>query len=362
MTKITLTIICCLCLFGAKAQIVQADKDEVTAQLKEKQNKDLYSPGKSTVFSNFSNVNITSDFGDASASALVAFSVGSSSSLSFYLKQPFETKPKKVTFFDKDGLSAGTSAEIAFQHIFWKPKVNDALFTKLKDAYAAKKGIAQGTAAYRGITVADFDDKTIADFWSDKGNDLGIPVLIGFGYAVAKNEIDYILDSFSVSPKNENRTNHNLRFTAGLYLKDRSVISLSAIQEIKFESGDPINRNFPLNSSGLSYNKDVTVGEPVKKNLTRIQLDYRKAFYRKGVISFAIAPSIAFRTSENSLAIELPLYFLNMKEEKKVKGLQGGISIGYTDKLKEKTTFNDGFAFNIFVGLPFDLFGYFRTR
>ncbi len=236
------------------------------------------------------------------------------------------------------------------------------MFTKLKDAYAAKKGIATGTAAYRGITVADFDDKTIADFWSAKGNDLGIPVLIGFGYSIAKNEIDYVLDSFSVSPKNENRTNHNLRFTAGLYLKDRSVISLSAIQEIKYESGDPINRNFPLNNSGLSYNKDVTVGEPVKKNLTRIQLDYRKAFYRKGVISFAIAPSIAFRTRENSLAIELPLYFLNMKEEKKVKGLQGGISIGYTDKLKEKTTFNDGFAFNIFVGVPFDLFGYFRTR
>jgi hypothetical protein len=325
--------------------------------------KQLYSPKQGTLLSSFSNVNITSEFGDNSASATAAFNVGASSVFSFYFKQPFEDKPKKVTFFDQDGMSAGTSAEIAFQHVFWKTKIDNAMFEDMKKAYAKTHNISKKSPEFRGITTGDFEDEDQVRFWSAKGNKLGTPLLIGFGYSVSKNDIDFVADSFSIAPVTENRTNHNLRFTIGIYARNRSVVSLSIVQEIKYESGDPLARIFPLGASGLSYTKDVTVGAPVKKNLTRLQFDYRQSFYKNGEIVFAIAPSFAYRTIQKSFVVEVPLYFLNLKDEnKKVKGLQGGVTIGYTNKLKEKTSFNDGIAFGIFVAAPFDLFGYFKTK
>lgn len=363
--KTQLFILIVLCIsFNAKSQTSTPEQQSsVATTIEVIKNKEMYTPRKGVIFSNLSNINLTSEFGDNSASALMAFSVGSSSSFSFYFKQPFESKPKSVSFFKQDGLSTGTSAEIAFQHVCWKTKIDDALFQKLKKAYADKKGIATGTPAFRAITVSDFDDETITNFWADKSNKLGVPILLGAGYSVAKNEINYVIDSFSNSSTKENRTNHNLRFTVGIFARNRSVISLSAIQEIKYESGDPITMNFPLDALGLlSYTKDVTLGVPVEKNLTRFQLDYRQSFYKEGQISFAIAPSLAYRTKEKSISIEIPIYFINFKEDKKIKGLQGGISIGYTNKLKEKTSFDEGFALSIFIGAPFDLFGYFKTR
>lgn len=352
MRKYLLIFITSLLLLNTQAQSIKTTKS-----------KELYSPKQGVVFSNFSNVNITSEFGDNSASALFAFAVGSSSSFSFSFKQPFEQKPKRVGFFNQNGLATGTSGEIAFQHVFWNPKIDDNLFNKMRDKYADDNKIVKNSAAYRQITTGDFDEQKQLEFWSDPKNKMGIPLLLGFGYSVAKNEIDYVSDSFATAPINENRTNHNLRITFGVFAKNGSVISLSAVQEIKFESGDPITMNFPLNTNGLSFSKDVTMGKPTEKNLTRFQLDYRQSFYKNGVMTFAIAPSIAYRTKQKSIVIDVPIYFLNFKDEdKKVKGLQGGLSIGYTNKLKEKTSFKDGFALSIFVGAPFDLFGYFKTK
>jgi hypothetical protein len=352
MKKINLTITGLLLLLVVKGQ-----------NLKEIKDKEMYSPKQSTISSSFSNINITSEFGDNSASALASFGVGSSSVFSFSFKQPFETKPKKVDFFNQNGMATGTSAEIAFQHVFWETKVDDALFQAMKDKYAADNNISKGSPAYVAITTGDLKEEDQIKFWSNPKNKIGVPVLIGFGYAVAKNDIDFVIDSFSIAPSTESRTNHNLRFTIGVLARNRSVISLSAVQELKFESGDPLTRVFSLGISGQSFSKEITVGNPVKKNLTRFQLDYRQSFYKDSEITFAIAPSIAYRTVQKSIVLDMPIYFLNFKgEDKKVKGVQGGLSIGYTNKLKEKTTFKDGFGLSIFVGVPFDLFGYFRTK
>jgi hypothetical protein len=353
MNKIITTLTFCFALsYMANSQ-----------HLIERKNQELYAPKQGVFSSNFSDIKLTSEFGDNSASALAGFGIGASSTISFYFKQPFEQKPKKVSFFDQSGMSTGTSAEIAFQHVFWEPSVEDKLFQKMKADYAQKNGIVLGTGAYNNITTGDFTEEEQADFWSNPKNKMRSPVLLGLSYSVAKNDIDFVLDSFSIAPITESRTNHNLRLTLGILNKNNSVISISAVKEIKFESGDPLTRVFPLGTSGLSFSKDVTVGSPTKKNLTRFQLDYRQSFYKEGEIVFAIAPSIAYRTIQKSFVIEMPFYFLNFKnDDNKVKGLQGGISLGYTNKLKEKTTFKDGFAFSIFVGVPFDLFGYFRTR
>jgi len=352
MRKYILISLTSFILLNTQAQSIKTEK-----------NKELYSPKQGVVFSNFSNLNITSEFGDNSASALLAFAVGASSSFSFQFKQPFESKPKKASFFNQNGMATGTSGEIAFQHVFWNPQVDDKLFNKMRDQYAIDNGIVKDSPQYKAITTGDFDEQQQLKFWSDPKNKMGTPLLLGFGYSVAKNEIDYVIDSFSTTPINENRTNHNVRLTFGVFAKNGSVISLSAVQEIKFESGDPISMNFPLNTTGLSFSKDVTLGKPVEKNLTRFQLDYRQSFYKNGVMVFAIAPSIAYRTKQKSIVIDVPVYFLNFKDDdKKAKGLQGGLSLGYTNKLKEKTSFKDGFALSIFVGAPFDLFGYFKTK
>lgn len=327
--------------------------------------KELYSPGKSKLLSNIGSIGLNSEFGDASASALIAFPTSASSTFSLYFKQPFDTKPKKVTFFDLDGLATGTSAEFAFQKIFWNPKADDNLFQKLKVQVAKQKNTpaSDTSALFRGLTTGDFTEDLMDSFWKSPSNKYGNAVLFGLSYALAKNEIDYVVDSFALRPVNETKTNHNLRLTLGVYTKNRAIWSLSFVQEIKFKTGDPITMNFPLNSTGLSFTKDVTYGKYNRQDLTRIQVDYRKNFYADGKEILAIAPSLAYRTIEKSFVFELPLYFFNFKDENgKVKGLNGGITIGYANKLNEKKSFRENSAVSLFVGAPFDLFGHYKTR
>ncbi len=105
----------------------------------------------------------------------------------------------------------------------------------------------------------------------------------------------------------------------------------------------------------------MAFGAPVKKYSTKLALEYRKGFGKEGNISIAINPSITWIEQSKMLTLIAPVYIIRGQDKDgKAKGLQGGFSLGYAGCNTEKglfTAFSDGFAAQVFVTAPFDLFG-----
>lgn len=321
----------------------------------------IYSPtDRGTIVSTYSDLRLKSDLGDKSASATLGFSLGQTS-ISTYFEQPFQEQPKKVTFFNQDGLQSGTAFKISFQHTFWHPKMDFNNFDRVRNDFANRKSIINDTLR-REITLSDLDD-TAYNRVVESMN-FGVPILIGIAYGGAKNELDYISDSSSINPMNVVKFNQNIQISLGFILSKSVVIGISYTREIKFNGADKTSIfNFPRTGSNLSYEKEVGVGSPVRKDDNKFQFEYRKLFIKKGQgPSLAINPRLFYLTSKKTLNFELPIYFLRQSEDGKLKGLQGGFSIGYSSKINKSTSFQQGFASSIFVSAPFDLFNLFRTK
>jgi hypothetical protein len=365
-------IICLLILplmasLGLKAQLKEEKNSERKTQKIEANKRiqsSLFTPNaNSSIISTYSDIRLKSDFGDQSASATMGFTLGQSS-LSFYFEQPFEDKPKKVTFFNQNGLQAGTAFKIAFQHVFWKPDTDMKGFNKIeeiKNVYAKNNHITD-SQKIREIAIGDMDDISYAKALEEMR--IGTPVLFGLSFSGAKNNIDFLTDSLSIKPLNQVKLNQNLQVAFGLMLKKGSVLALSYTRESKFKGADETSVfNFPITGSAATYQKEAGVGSPKKILENKFQLEYRKLFVEPGVgPSFAINPRIFYLTSNKSFNFELPVYCLRFSEEGKVKGLQGGFSLGYSSKLTKVNNLKDGFAASIFVAAPFDLFNLFKTK
>jgi hypothetical protein len=356
-------IISLFCLFILSYSCYAQLPDEVQKKVNNKVDKQTYSPqGKSSIISAYSNLNFTSTFEDESASATLGFRLGSSS-LSGYFEQPFKEKPKKVTLFNQDGMGDGTSIKLAFQHTIWNPKANIQKWEKVRDAFCndPKNKIKKDSCKF--VTLSQLDEKTQKDLVRDV-IDFGTPVLIGFAIGFAKSEFDYIIDSMALKPENTTMINKNFRFSVGLLMKKSRLLALSYTYEVKHEAADDPNTfTFPVPGSTLSYSKDVTIGKPAEKKDSRIRLEYRAVFTNsEGEQALAINPMFYYTTNKKSATIELPFYFLNYKKDDKVQGLQGGINVAYTTKLKNSTDTKDKFGISLFISAPFSLLDLFSTK
>lgn len=340
---------------------VAQDMSALKTKVKEQTESTIYTPGgKSSLISSFSDIRLKSDFGDESASATVGFSL-KQSSLSFYFEQPFKEKPKKVTFFNQDGLQSGTSFKVAFQHTFWNPTADFNTFDRLRNEQARRNQITD-TQQIRTLTSGDFDPDLYTAFL--RSVDFKTPVLFGISFAGAKNAIDYLPDSSATKPSSETNLNYSVAASLGFVLAKSDIIAFSYTREVKYQGADETSVfNFPVPGSSTTYLKEVGVGPINKTDENKFQAEYRRLFFRKsGNVSLALNPKIFYLTSKKSFNIELPVYFLTFSEEEKIKGLQGGFSIGYSTKLRGENSFKNNFGVSIFVSAPFDLFNLFTTK
>lgn len=266
-----------------------------------------------------------------------------------------------MTSFNQDGLQSGTAFKVSFQHTFWNPKIDFNKFDRVRNEYAKRKSITNDSLR-RAITLSDLDDSSYNQIVESM--DFGVPILFGIAYGGAKNEIDYISDSSSIHPVNIVKFNQNFQVSLGFILSKSVVIAVSYTKEIKFSGADETSIfNFPSSIGNLTYQKEVGVGSPLRKDDNKFQFEYRKLFIKKGQgPSLAINPRFFYLTLKKSLNFELPVYFLRQSEDGKLKGLQGGFSLGYSSKISNSASFKQGFAASIFVAAPFDLFNLFRTK
>lgn len=316
----------------------------------------FYDPsGNSGFVSPYTQVNLTSSIADNLASATIGFKSGMSSG-SIIIKQPFTNKPQKVSLLSLDGLTAGTSVTISYQFTHWKPSADFNKFESVKDSFCKR---TQNTSDPKSITYQDLD--AIAQDSLEKDIHWGTPIIFGISYSAGKADFSYILDSTSINPKNVTKVNQNVRITLGAMFNKAHILALIFTWQNQFDAGDPVSYSFPVGSNGARYNKDVVIGEPKVKVDQRISLEYRHTFFnRNSIPSLGINPSVSYAFSKNQLAISVPVYFLNYGSGEQVKGLQGGIAVGYISSTQKFANLKDGLSVSLFLAAPFDPMGIFK--
>ena len=357
MKKTISYIIAILFPFLAVSQIPDTTKMEIKEGYNSgKVYSKFYNPsGNSGIVSPYTQVNLTSSFTDNLASATIGFKSGMSSG-SILIKQPFTTKPQKVSLLSLDGLSAGTSVTISYQFTYWKPWADFHKFESVKGSFCKR---TKNTSDPRSITYQDLD--AIAQDSLEKDIHWGTPIIFGVSYSIGKAGFDYIVDSSSINPQNVTKVNQNVRITLGAMFNKAHILALIFTWQNQFDAGDPISYSFPAGSNGARYNKDVIIGEPKLKVDQRLSLEYRHTFFsRNSIPSLGLNPSVTYAFNKNKLAVTFPVYFLNYGEGEKIKGLQGGVAVGYISSTKKFVNLKDGFSVSLFLSAPFDPMGIFK--
>ncbi len=321
----------------------------------------VYSPqGNTSIINPFTQLNLTSNFENQSASATIGAKWGKSA-MSVFIKQPFKEKPKKATPLSLDGLENGTSFEFAYQFTLWNPDADLTAFERYRKKYMKKNNIKEDSAKY--ITFADLDAASKKELKDSNKINWKIPVLFGLAYSAGKTSYNYITDSASINPLKLTGVNQNLRITIGTIIKSSQVLALSYVIQYKYSSDNPVEYIFPLGTNGAAYTKEVVIGKPERKQESRIALEYRCTFFNKqNKPSLALNPSISYLVNQELLSIAIPIYFLNYTADKKTKGLQGGIALGYLSETDSWASFAEGLTAALFIAEPFDIYGLFKTK
>lgn len=86
-------------------------------------------------------------------------------------------------------------------------------------------------------------------------------------------------------------------------------------------------------------------GPPLRQRSVVLSVESRKLFTVNGDTQIAIAPQITYKTEDNNVGVEVPIYLVPDKDGK----LSGGLKAVYNSK-------GDEFAVGVFVGVPFSIF------
>ncbi len=86
-------------------------------------------------------------------------------------------------------------------------------------------------------------------------------------------------------------------------------------------------------------------GAPLRQRTGLVSVEARKLMTVNGDTQIAIAPQVTYRTEDNNVGVEVPIYLVPDKDGK----LSGGIKAVYNSK-------GDEFAVGVFVGVPFSIF------
>lgn len=340
----------------------------------------------SSLVSPFSNVALSTTTAgqEASARLSVPFIVKSHKfenipcQFSAAVKQPFQDKLTRVTPLSLDGLSQGASATFSLQfngtmRLNLKAITRKLGRTVVKDKLADKLTTVGMTSLFGTETNLSTEDFRLLE-------KLGLlrtsPWLAGATYSIGKVQYDYIADANAKAPEHLDGLNYNLRGYVAHTLGNTATLALSATYQNQYKTvaDDPISFTYPLSSTNNTFTaKDVYLGTPTSSNRCRLSLEGRfqvKYPDKPEKEPFlAINPSVSLVTNTQRLAFNSAFYFLKVDPPKKPEEgepagpipsrLQGGIAVGYITAEKfGSQSFAKGVSAEVFIAMPFDLFGF----
>lgn len=319
-------------------------------------------PGNSGVSNLISSVSLSSSFSeDKSAKAEIRITSDQWTTFGLTVEQSISKGTKKAELLDiVTGITSGTKVSLNFQKMFWDPQLSSqqwASFSKAAERYAKRKKI--GDVGSVGKSDIEKDGT-----WYEKMllTPQRSPVFFNLQAGLERTDYSYTTDSVSITKTDVSFVTPSI--TANLafpnIMKMRFwVVSVGYIESYK--ATDDVAFTVPFGTSGNLVSKTMAFGAPVKKYTTKVTLEYRKGFGKDGNISIAINPSVTWLEQAKTITLLMPVYLIRGQDKDgKAKGLQGGFSLGYAGYNTEKgtfTSFSDGFAAQVFITAPFDLFG-----
>lgn len=281
--------------------------------------------------------------------------------LGLTVDQKIGKNDKEAVPFDiLDGISSGTTVEFNLQQMIWKPvltKANFDHFDNAANSFASRTGQSR-----RGVTYNDIMNGGVVTETSHLKNiKLRQPVFFNIKAAFTKTSFVYTTDSFSLAETKEVYVTPKLSAFFGIPFSTRSFFSVGYSYSQVYNETDELTFSSPFGTSANSFSRTLAFGKPEKKTDSRLTMEWRTNFMsRNKSVSFGLGPSLAYAFSSKKLAAAVPVYFINGRDkDDKPTGLQGGIRLGYVTSTKkgEGSRFKEGFAAQLIVTAPFNIFG-----
>lgn len=368
----------CLPAAAALAQEEQLAKDAAN-----KAATTVYNPAvnssNSVVASPISQLALKAKSGEQEASATISIPVATYLQLSAVLKQTFTDKPARITPLSLDGLDQGSAAIFSLQVKDLGPRLNDirqrlrsgdrsifTAFDAVRTAYAARKGITTAQAI-RELTYQSIrDDLTEAE--KRQLYDVALlrpqPLLAGVSASFGNVHYDYVADLTAQAPSELTGVNRNFRGYIGWVLSYNSVVAASYTYQRKYQpvADAPVSFSYAYSATaGTSLTKDVYLGTPALATENRFSVEWRQLFSQPatGLATLGLIPSVHLLATSKKIATNLTVYILQVDDENKPKGLQGGAAFGYlTTADYTWQPFAKGVTAEVFISAPLNIFDF----
>lgn len=258
------------------------------------------------------------------------------------------------------GLSNGTRAGFTLQKMWWDPALSSGDF----DAF--------DSAASQFALRLHRDRKQVSenDILSEgNAEELALlrrtaarsPVFLSVQTWVEQNNYTFATDSLTLKGHEGNYTTPGL--VVSLIRPNLSSHSFWSLN-YSYNEGHRVHQAadflVPFGTTGNYTTRSVVFGEPVRRYIHAVSIEYRHTFMSGGKMILTINPNVQWASTNRRITIQLPVYFIPGIDNKgKAKGLQGGVLLNYAayqTRRQEWLSFSEGFAAQLFVAAPLDLF------
>ncbi len=318
--------------------------------------------------SSVSSVSLTSEKGENDITGTVAVNLKKLNTfLNITVNTPFDGT--KTEGLNLEGLANGTSLGIAFEHECWKLATVKYSAVDLSNAFDAineqreKDNKEKGSGEHCCYQVKDANVNkytSLTDEEKEKFMDLlhlkfYLPFW-GVGYKLGRTDFDFFDDTTLITySKGKTYYSNEIRAFGGVKFSPRSSLGLSFGVKYYFDAGDIQTYNVPVRSSTSSVTEQLSLypSSPQLKEKATLQLEYRQ-FFPNGKL--AVNPTLNTELINKTAELRIQFYFLTLKEDDKVKGLNGGIFAGYKTGNDYKMDSENGkFLVGVFFSGLFDV-------
>lgn len=310
----------------AQTITVQQSSDSVRAKYREKMTDFT---GKSSIISQLSFINLTTSTGETDIIGNIGFSYKRNHIFNIQLNTPFNGKTNSE-IVNVDGLAKSSSISFGYQFNF-KGNMNVKIkSSELNDAFEKIWKERKPDCCGEDIdTIQKYTDLT-----SDERIELEriltytkwLP-FIGIKAKTGRKSYDFFTDTTLSATSSKDVYEYEGRFILGSQITNHSSFAASVIMQQYYDAGDAALFNRTTNANTLvSKQEELFLTSPELKTKINIQIEYR-GLMKQG--KYALQPIIAADLNNKILDARLQFYFLNLKEEDKFKGLNGGMFIGY---------------------------------
>jgi hypothetical protein len=334
----------------------QAYSPDIIAQIKSQERITDFT-GSSSMISHLSFINLTTSTGESDITANIGFLVKTNTVFNIQVNTPFSGK--RTEAINVDGLTGSSNLSIGFQHNFSKltsVKMNSTtlvekfeLIGKEREPECCGEALLQ-PQQYSELTPEEkirmeriFTYRKFVPF-------------IGARAKAGKKEFDFFTDTTLLATDSKEVYEYEGKFILGSMITNHSSAAISVIGQEYYDPGDAGTYNLPTTNTGISKQEELYMAAPVLKQKLAIQAEYRIIL---GEGKYAFQPIIVTDLTNKILDARVQFYFLNLKEEDKFKGLNGGLFAGYrTGKEFETGIKKENFLIGVFFSPVFDISKY----